>query len=213
MNSSKQIFTSLVAYTGLFSQFALVIHSHCGNLVLCNISNCVPTQRPMMRKYNAHTDPLFKSLNFLKVEHILKLQELKLYHKFSNNKLPVYLQNLPLNQNNSVHNFNTRGQYNIHTIRVHHEFAKRSLRYSLPHTINNAPDLLKDKVTTHSLHGFSNYIKLYYLNTYIEQCAIQNCYICQHDWLCLRSYLVKITLCISDCTNIIGICNIQTYLY
>ena len=29
-----------------------------------------------------------------------------------------------------------------------------------PHTLNNAPDLLKDKVTTHSLHGFSNYIKL-----------------------------------------------------
>ena len=46
---------------------------------------------------------------------------------------------------------------------------------------DHAPDLLKDKVTTHSLHGFSNYIKLYYLNTYIEQCAIQNCYICQHD--------------------------------
>ena len=71
-----------------------------------------------LSKCNAHTDPLFKSLNLLKVEHILKLQELKLYHKFSNNKLPVYLQNLPLDQNNSIHNFNTRGQYNIHTIRV-----------------------------------------------------------------------------------------------
>ena len=134
-----------------------------------------------LSKYNAHTDPLFKRLNLLKVEHILKLQELKLCHTFSNNKLPVYMQNLSLDENNSVHNFNTRGQYNIHTIRVHDEFAKRSLSYSLPHTINNAPDLLKDQITTHSLHGFSNYIKLYYLNTYIEQCAIQNCYICQHD--------------------------------
>ena len=157
-------------------------------------------------------DPLFKSFNLLKVEHILKLQELKLYNKFSNSKLPVYLQNLPLDQNNSVHNFTTRGQYNKHMIRVHHEFAKRSLRYSLPHTINNAPDLLKDKVTTHSLHGFSNYIKLYYLNTYIEQCAIQNCYICQHDCLCLRSSLVKnhsMYIRLYD----IGICNTQAYLY
>ena len=41
-----------------------------------------------------------------------------------------------------------------------HEFAKRSLRYSLPHTINNAPYLLKDKITTNGKHGFSNYIKL-----------------------------------------------------
>ena len=112
-----------------------------------------------LSKYNAHTDPLFKSLKLLKVEHFLKLQELKLYHKFSNIELPVYLLNLPLDQSN---NFNTRGQYNIHMIRVHHEFAKRSLSYSLPHTINNAPYLLN-------------------LNTYIEQCTIQNVYICQHD--------------------------------
>ena len=131
-----------------------------------------------LSKYNAHTDPLFKSLNF---EHILIAGTTIISYIFKNNKLLVYLQNLLLDQNNSVHNFNTRGQYNIHMIRVHHKFAKRSLTYSLPHTINNAPDLLKDKVTIHSLHGFSNDIKLYYLNTYIEQCAIPNFYICQHD--------------------------------
>ena len=33
-------------------------------------------------KYNAHTEPLFKNLIFLKIEHILKLHELKLYYKF-----------------------------------------------------------------------------------------------------------------------------------
>ena len=117
----------------------------------------------------------------LKVERILKLQELKLYHTFSNNKLPVYLQHLPFDQNSSIHNFNRRGQFNIHTIGLYHEFAKRSLRYSLPHTINKAPDLLKNKMTTHSLHGFANYITIYYLNTYIEHWAIQILYICQHD--------------------------------
>ena len=115
-----------------------------------------------LSKYNAHTNPQFKCLKLLKVEHILKLQELKLYHTFSHNKLPVYLQNLPLDQNNSIHNFNAPGQHNIHTI---NEFAKRSLRYSLQHTINNVPDSLKDKIATHSLYGFANYIKLYCLNT------------------------------------------------
>ena len=30
-------------------------------------------------KYNAHPEPLFKSLKLLKIEHKLKLQELKLY--------------------------------------------------------------------------------------------------------------------------------------
>ena len=95
-------------------------------------------------KYSAHTEPLYKSFKLLKIEHILKLQELKLYYKFAHNKLPVYLQSLPFHQNNNIHNFNTREQYNIHTIRVQHEFAKQSLRYTLPHTINNAPDLVKN---------------------------------------------------------------------
>ena len=66
-----------------------------------------------LSKYNAHADPLFDSLKLPKVEHILKLQEIKLYHQFSQKKLPVYLQNVPLDQNNSIHKYNTHGQYTI----------------------------------------------------------------------------------------------------
>ena len=119
-----------------------------------------------LSKYNAHTDPLFKSLNLLKVEHILKLQELKLYHKFSTCKTYHLIKTIV---------FTTL----IHLVSI--IYIQPGYTTNLPHTINNAPDLLKDKITTHSLHGFSNYIKHYYLNTYIEQCAIQNCYICQYD--------------------------------
>ena len=118
-------------------------------------------------KYNAHTEPLFKCLKLLKIEHVLKLHELKLYYKFAHKKLPVYLQNLPIHQNNSTQNFNTRGQYNIHTIRVQHEFAKQSIRYTLPHSTNNAPDLVKNKKNNHSLHGFVMYVKHYYLHTFV----------------------------------------------
>ena len=34
-------------------------------------------------KYNAHTEPLFKSLNLLKVEDIFKIKILKFYYKYS----------------------------------------------------------------------------------------------------------------------------------
>ena len=34
-------------------------------------------------EYNAHTEPLFKSLNFLKVEGIFKIKALKFYYKYS----------------------------------------------------------------------------------------------------------------------------------
>ena len=83
-------------------------------------------------KYNAHTESL---INSLKNRHILKLQELKISYKFTHNKLPVYLQHLSFDQNSSIENIDIHGQYNIHTVRVQHEFAKHSLMYTLPHTI------------------------------------------------------------------------------
>ena len=125
-------------------------------------------------KYNAHTEPLFKNLKLLKIEHILKLHELKLYYKFIHIRLPVYLQNFKLDQNSSIHNINTRGQHNIHTTRVQHEFAKHSLRYTLPRTINNTPNIILNKIYTHSLHGFATYIQ-----NFLVPCTIINCYICQ----------------------------------
>ena len=91
---------------------------------------------------NAHTEPLFKNLKLLKIEHILKLHELKLYYKFIHIRLPVYLKKLKLDQNSSIHNINTRGQHNIHTTRVQHKFAKHSLLYTLPRTINNTPSII-----------------------------------------------------------------------
>ena len=41
-------------------------------------------------KYIAHTDPLFKSLALLKVEHIHKIQQLKFFYKLVHNHLPFY---------------------------------------------------------------------------------------------------------------------------
>ena len=117
-------------------------------------------------KYNAHTEPLFTNLRLLKIEHILKLHELKLYYKFIHIRLPVYLHNLKLDQNSSINNINTRGQHNIHTTRVQHEFAKHSLRYTLSRTINNSPNIILNKIYTHSLHGFATYINIFFIQIY-----------------------------------------------
>ena len=45
-------------------------------------------------KYNAHTDPLFKSLNLLKLKDLFELSVLKLYFKLKHNLLPVYTLNM-----------------------------------------------------------------------------------------------------------------------
>ena len=42
-------------------------------------------------KYNAHTDPILKKLNILKIHDLFKLHLLKLYHNYKNNNLPSFL--------------------------------------------------------------------------------------------------------------------------
>ena len=131
-------------------------------------------------KYNSHTEPLFKSLSVLKVEDLLKVQILRFYYKFIHKQLPAYLQSWPINQNTHIHNHFTRKHNKIHTFRTQHEFAKKCLKYNLPHIINNTPDILKDKVTTHSLQGYISYAKKIIIKSYVCICTEVNCYTCTH---------------------------------
>ena len=92
-------------------------------------------------------------------------------------------------------------------------------RYSLPHTINNAPDLLKYKITTHGFYMDHHYmvsqiisnftISIHTLNNVQLKIVI---YVNMTDYVAVPLQL-KITLFILCCRNIIGICNIHTYLY
>ena len=56
-------------------------------------------------KCNAHTEPLFKLYRILKLSDVLTLQTMKVYHKFRNKELPVYMQNWPLITNNEIHQY------------------------------------------------------------------------------------------------------------
>ena len=47
----------------------------------------------------------------IKLSHVLTLQTMKVYHKFRNNELPVYMQTWPVFTNNEIyqiHVYNTR---------------------------------------------------------------------------------------------------------
>ena len=131
--------------------------------------------------YISHTEPLFKQLNLLKVEDILTLHELKLYFKYNQGILPKYLQNWNFIPNSKIHNHNTRKITTLHTLKTKHEFAKKTLKYNLPYTINNTPHIVKDKVNTHSFQGFSLYVKQYLIRKYNTNCISLNCYICEQN--------------------------------
>ena len=129
-------------------------------------------------KYNAHTEPLLKLHKILKIPDILTLQTLKFFYKFNKNELPAYMQNWPLIPSSAIHQHNTRKADNINMFRCHHTFAQKTLRFNIVHTVNNTPQNVFNKFNTHSLHGFSYYVKSTLLESYVDRCNIQNCYIC-----------------------------------
>ena len=70
-------------------------------------------------------------------------------------KLPTYLLNWKITPN--IHNHNTRCTTYIYLFRAKHEFAKRCLRYNLPHVINNTPKI----VTEDRNSQFTSFCKLF----------------------------------------------------
>ena len=96
-------------------------------------------------KFNAHSEPLLKKLNLLKVENILKLQQLKCYHKLINKQLPGYFTCFPITHATEIYQHNTRAASNLFITRVNHEFAKKSLRHSIILTVNKTIQSITNK--------------------------------------------------------------------
>ncbi len=83
-------------------------------------------------KYKAHTEPLFKSLNLLKLSDILQLQLLKFYYKYKNRTLPYFLAKLPFITQADIHDHSTRANNQLRTNKPNHEHARYSIRYQIP---------------------------------------------------------------------------------
>ena len=114
-------------------------------------------------KIFAYCDPIFKNLRLLKTKDIFKIKQLKFYYKYLKNNLPLYVQNLSIKANKHTHN--TRNQ-DLYKCRIKHDFAKQSLLFSIPETINNCAINIKEKLTTHSIEGMSMYAKNFLLTFY-----------------------------------------------
>ena len=128
--------------------------------------------------YNAHTEPLFKKSNIVKLNDLYKYKLLKFYHKFVNGRLPVYFNNFEIMPASDLHQHNTRGKEKLIVSRVSHTYAKKCIRHELVKLINETPDIIMDKVHTHSLFGFSMYVKKNLITKYEITCQVENCYVC-----------------------------------
>jgi hypothetical protein len=155
--------------------------------ILCwrsKINALVKIQKKVVRivvneRYNAHTEPIFKMLSLLKLQDIAALQELKFCYKYENNRLPSYFMNDLFKRNSDIHSRTTRSCNNLYVPRVRHEFARNSVQYFIPVRYNNCPQSVKAKMLSHSLQGFSKFVKIQFINDYNQVCNNRNCFVCQ----------------------------------
>ena len=149
-----------------------------------NYQRLIKIQKRFMRiitlsKYNAHTGPIFKSLDLLNMKGLFDLSCLKFVYKFKKLSLPNYFLTFKCIPRSSIHDHDTRYSSLIDAEGTRTVMAGNCIRHHLVTVLNNTPQCIIDKMSTHSLLGFSLYIKRYYLNQLNYECDIRDCYVCR----------------------------------
>ena len=127
-------------------------------------------------KYNAHTEPLFKSNRILKMKDMFSLNVLKFYFRLVNKNVPAYFNDyVDLNR---IHSHDTRYNHIIPRNVTRTHTAQKCLRNYMSSVINSCESSILNKVNSHSYNGFSNYAKSIMIMKYDDHCLLNNCYIC-----------------------------------
>ena len=92
-----------------------------------------------------------------------------------------YFKSLNFVPNSNYHNYDTRHRNQLHIGITKKAFTKKCIRHSIPALINKTPSSITEKLSSHSLNGFSHYVKNYYISEYNIVCSIDNCYICNRQ--------------------------------
>jgi hypothetical protein len=131
-------------------------------------------------KYNAHSEPIFKSLRILKCPDLCALQCYKFCYRLENRLLPSYfLGNDLFVKNFNVHDYDTVRSNFFHIPRVKHNFAKLGIRYKISTFFNSMNNQIRDKIYTHSIHGYKIYVKKRIIESYSDTCTNIDCFICR----------------------------------
>ena len=124
--------------------------------------------------YRAHTEPLCKEHNLLKVYDIYYLTVLKFYSKLVNNNLPHYLSSFTPQLSAEQQNYNLRNP-TMQFPRIKHKFQKQSLRYKLITTLNITPNKIIEVDKTQSQQNLINLARANIVNGYRATCNFLIC--------------------------------------
>ena len=133
------------------------------------------------KKFNAHTDRLFRQSNLLKLSDIHKLFSLKLYYRYVRKELSPFFTDDIFPKNSAFHRYATSTANEYYVFSHHSSQVKPTIRYQVPSILRTIPDELLSRIETHSINTYSKHIKLFFTNEYNENCPIgpPNCYVCR----------------------------------
>ena len=115
------------------------------------------------------------------LEDMFKINMLKWYHKYMNNKLPHYFKGYKIQTQENIHDHDTRNKSNVTRPLSRIHAARKCLRNHISVIIRATNPNVLEKTKTHSFQGFSRYAKDRIIEQYQEECVIENCYICNRD--------------------------------
>ena len=93
------------------------------------------------KKYNSHTDPIFKSLNYLKVDDIYELNVLKFYFNYCHLMVPSDFIKFNFSQRLDIHNYETRFKTKLNIVKTKSKVADKCLRCDTPKLSRSLPQI------------------------------------------------------------------------
>ena len=129
----------------------------------------------------AHTSPLFKMHNILKLPDIHCLNQLKFYWRYLHQELPEFFYSIPFPRNSDMHDHDTRHKDDFRAARPTAEYNRDVIRNSLPAILNNLSIELMAMCESNNLSSLVNMFKQQAIACYDEiPCVAPDCYSCNY---------------------------------
>ena len=127
-------------------------------------------------KYNAPTKPIFKAFDLLTINDLFSLNYLRFLYNCKNKNLPMHFCELSYTPRSDIHDHDTRYAALIDIESTRKVMAEKCIRIHLGKVIHETPNVIMEKINTHSIHGFVSYIKRCYLDSYWDNDNIVKIY-------------------------------------
>ena len=122
--------------------------------------------------FRAHTEPLFKEHNLLKVHDIIiSYGNSKILLQISYDNFPNYFESFTPQFSAGHQHYNFRNPSRL-LQKIKHEFPRQSLRYKLISTLNKTSNELLEMAKTLSQKNFMNFVRNEVLTGYRYTCEL-----------------------------------------